>query len=74
MIVVPHEHQDDDDDDVDIVRADSFTVDFCEHGYGEIAFWFEGEDRPFAIAYFTPSAVIDLARVFTEAIKPVGNA
>jgi len=63
-----------DEDHIDVVVADSFTVDFCEHGYGQIGFWINGEKRPFAVAYFPPHAVPDLARLFAEAVKPMGHA
>lgn len=68
------EDQDEDEDHIDIVVADSFTVDFCEHGYGQIGFWHEGEKRPFAIAYFKPESTPDLARLFADAMKVEGHA
>ena len=62
------------EDHIDVVVADSFTVTFCEHGYGQIGFWIEGEKQPFAVAYFSPADTPEIARVFIDAIKPAGNA
>ncbi len=54
--------------------ADSFEVNFCEHGHGRLAFFRDGEADPFAIAYFGPGAVIDMARLFADAMKVEGHA
>ena len=74
MTTIPSPNDHDEEDHIDVVVADLFTVDFCEQGYGQIGFWIEGEKRPFAIAYFPPNSVPDLARLFAEAIKPMGHA
>ena len=63
-----------DDEARDTVVADSFTVDFCEHGYGRLAFWHDGERHPFAVAYFEPNATIQFAAMLADNIRTEGRA
>lgn len=66
-----HEHE---HDETGIMVADHYTVDFCEHGYGQIAFFHKDAKQPFAVAYFGPSAMFDMANIFVDAIETKGNA
>jgi len=59
---------------VDTVVADSFTVEACRHGYGQIGFWLEGSNRPFAVAYFSPDTIPAIVRMFIEALPVKGHA
>jgi hypothetical protein len=63
-----------DDDMTDIVVADSFSIDFCQHGYGQISLFHDGEKRPFAVVHFGPDATFDMAGFFAIAAKCEGSA
>lgn len=54
--------------------ASSFTIDFCDHGYGLLSLFMEGEEEPFAVAYFAPGSTIDLAHYFASNVRVEGSA
>lgn len=73
-------HEPDDDADVVItvetVEADYCMVDICDHGYGLISFFWEGREKPFAVAHIGPDAVSDMTRYFLNRLSkaPKGTA